>query len=275
MLRTIVVPLDGSTFSARAVPAAMAVGRAGKATLRLVGIAQSGPETGPLRRHLEAAAQLVAADGPPPEVGVILHDDPAAALLDIADEPGTILCFASHDHLPVATSMMHFVGSTLIERASHPFIVVGADRDGAIPLASQDVVVAVDGVEAPEPLLAVGGLWARHLQAPLRVVTVYEPVPADIRKPSHYTRHHGPPGDPDTYLHTLGRELEEAGLVPIDLTAIPDATSVADGLTRHLYERPALLLVVGNRRPGPHVTPGILRPLLREMPLPVLVVNRW
>jgi nucleotide-binding universal stress UspA family protein len=136
-------------------------------------------------------------------------------------------------------------------------------------------VVAVDGVEAPEPLLSAAAAWARHLQAPLRVVTVYEPVPADIRQPNHYTRLHGPPGDPGTYLHTLGRYLEETGVVPVDLTAIPDATSVADGLTRHLYERPALLLLVGGRRPGPHVTPGMLRHLLREMPLPILVVNRW
>src|SRR6266542_646762 len=195
MLQTIVVPLDGSAFSARAVPAAMAVGQAGKASLRLVGIARSDAETRPLRRHLEGTAQLVAADGPP-EVDVILNDDPAAVLLEIADEPGTILCFASHDHLPVATSMMHFVGSTLIERASRPFIVVGANNDGAIPLTSHDVVLAVDGVEAPEPLLAVAAAWARHLQAPLRVVTVYEPVPADIRQPTHHTRHHGPPGDP-------------------------------------------------------------------------------
>jgi nucleotide-binding universal stress UspA family protein len=275
MLQTIVVALDGSAFSARAVPAAMAVGRAGKASLRLVGIARSDAETGPLRRHLEGAAQLVAADGRPPEVDVILNNDPAGVLLDIAAEPGTILCFASHDHLPVATSMMHHVGSTLIERANRPFIVVGADHDPAIPLASHDIVVAVDGVEAPEPLLAVAADWARQLQAPLRVVTVYEPVPADIRKPEHYTRQHGPPGDPDAYLQELGRYLEETGVVPVDFTAIPDATSVADGLTRHLYDRPALLLVVGSRGPGPHVTPGMLRHLLREMPLPVLVVNRW
>ena len=275
MLQEIVVALDGSPFSARAVPAAMAVGRAGKASIRLVGIAASEADARPLRHHLEGAAQLVAADGQPPKVDVILSNDPAGVLLDIAAEAGTILCFASHDHLPVATSMMHHVGSTLIERANRQFIVVGADHDPAIPLVSHDVVVAVDGVEAPEPLLAVAADWARQLQAPLRVVTVYEPVPHDIRKPEHYTRLHGPPGDPDAYLHVLGRYLEETGVVPVDLTAIPDATSVADGLTRHLYDRPALLLVVGNRRPGPHVTPGMLRHLLREMPLPILVVNRW
>lgn len=275
MLQTIVVPLDGSTFSARALPAAMTIGRAGKARLRLVGIARSAPETKPLRHHLDEAAQLVAPDGPPAEVELIIDEDPAGALQAMAAEPGTLLCFASHDHLPIPTSIMHNVGSTLIEHAEHPFVVVGNGMDGAIPLTSPDIVVAVDGVEAPEPLLAVAAAWSRQLQAPLRVVNVYEPVPHDIRKPDHYTRHHGPPIDPDIYLAEVGRYLEETGLVPLDLTAIPDATSVADGLTRHLYERPALLLVVGGRRPGPHATPGMLRHLLREMPLPILVVNRW
>jgi nucleotide-binding universal stress UspA family protein len=275
MLQTIVVPLDGSTFSARAVPAAMTIGRAGKANLRLVGIAGSEAEAGPLHRHLESTAELVAPDGPPAIVQVIIDGDPVGALQHVAAEPGTVLCFASHDHLPIPTAIMHHVGSTLIDHTEHSYIVVGNGMDGAIPLTSHDIVVAVDGVEAPEPLLAVAAAWSRQLQAPLRVVNVYEPVPHDIRKPDHYTRHHGPPGDPDTYLREVGRYLEETGVVPLDLTAIPDATSVADGLTRHLYERPTLLLIMGGRRPGPHATPGVLRHLLREMPLPVLVVHRW
>ena len=276
MLRTIVVPLDGTDFSARAIPVARAIARAGKADLRLVGVARTAAETEPLRRHLAEAAQLVAAltaDGPPGR-DVIVDDDPAVALLKIAGDPDTVLCFASHDHLPVATTIMHSIGSLIIERASHPFIVVGADPDGPVPPTSNDVVVAVDGVEDPGPLLATAVVWARHLQAPLRVVTVYEPVPADIRRPDHYTRHHGPPGDPDIYLVGVSRRLEEMGVVPVELTAIPDATSEADGLTRHLHDRPALLLIVGGRQPGAHIAPGMLRHLLREMPLPILVVNR-
>jgi nucleotide-binding universal stress UspA family protein len=280
MLPTIVVPLDGTDFSARAIPVAQAIAGAGKADLRLVGVARTAAETEPLRRHLAEAAQLVAAltaegltaDGAP-DTDVIIDDDPAAALLAIADEPDTVLCFASHDRLPVATAIMHSVGSLIIERASHPFIVVGGDPDGPAPPTTNHVVVAVDGADDPGPLLATAAVWARHLQAPLRAVTVYEPVPADIRRPDHYTRHHGPPGNPDTYLVGVSRRLGELGVVPFDLSAIPDATSEADGLTRHLHDRPALLLIVGGRPPGAHIAPGMLRHLLREMPLPILVVN--
>jgi nucleotide-binding universal stress UspA family protein len=275
---TIVVPLDGSPFSARALPAALSIARAGKATLRLVGVVHHGMEIAiaPLRRHLEEVAELTAADGPL-DIEVIVNDDPAAMLLEIADGPGTVLCFASHDHLPVATAIMHSVGSILIERATHPFIVVGAVPDGDAPPApaANDVVVAVDGVDEPEPLLSTAMAWARDLQAALRIVTVYEPVPGDVRNPAHFTRHHGPPGDPEAYVQELGRRLEENGVVPIDVAAVPDATSVADGLTRHLQDRPALLAVVGGRRPGDRALgPGVLRRLLRESPVPLLVAPR-
>ena len=235
MLRTIVVPLDGTDFSARAIPVARAIAGAGKADLRLVGVARTAAETEPLRRHLAEAAQLVATltvDGPP-DRDVIVDDDPAVALLKIAGDPDTVLCFASHDHLPVATTIMHSIGSLIIERASHPFIVVGADPDGPVPPTSNDVVVAA-------PNSAIGGANS----------------------------------DPDIYLVGVSRRLEEMGVVPVDLTAIPDATSEADGLTRHLHDRPALLLIVGGRQPGAHIAPGMLRHLLREMPLPILVVNR-
>src|SRR5258705_4324513 len=103
MLRTIVVPLDGTDFSARAIPVARAIARARKADLRLVGVARTAAETEPLRRHLAEAAQLVAvltaeADGPP-GTDVIVDDDTAVALLRIAGEPDTVPCFAAHDHL--------------------------------------------------------------------------------------------------------------------------------------------------------------------------------
>src|SRR5207237_10713572 len=47
MLRTIVVPLDGTDFSARAIPVARAIARAGKADLRLVGVARPAPDPAP------------------------------------------------------------------------------------------------------------------------------------------------------------------------------------------------------------------------------------
>jgi hypothetical protein len=57
-------------------------------------------------------------------------------------------------------------------------------------------VVALDGKHSAEALLSTGTAWADALHAPLRVVTVYEPVLPDVRNPDHFSRTHGPSSDP-------------------------------------------------------------------------------
>jgi Universal stress protein family len=274
MLPTLVVPLDGAEFSTRALPAALSIARAGKSDVRLVGIARTEDAVPDLRGHAQDSARLAGFESS--DVAIVVNDDPTEALLEISDDPGTVLCFASHDHTPLATALSDSVGSRLIEAATHPYIVVGAaPTDGGPALVGTDVVVAVDGVDDPEPLLATAAAWALALQAALRLVTVYEPVSADIRHPDHFTRHHGPPGDADAYAAALGRRLEAIVHAPVEVAAVADATSAADGLTRYLHDRPALLVVLGGgRRDGLSLGPGVLHRLLREMPLPVLVVNR-
>jgi len=83
------------------------------------------------------------------------------------------------------------------------------------------------------------------------------------------------PATPTPYAAALGRRLEAIVHAPVEVAAVADATSAADGLTRYLHDRPALLVVLGGgRRDGLSLGPGVLHRLLREMPLPVLVVNR-
>ena len=143
--------------------------------------------------------------------------------------------------------------------------------NGTPATAGRDVVVALDGVNEPDPLLATAVDWARQLGAPLRIVTVYEPLPADIREPEHYSRRHGPSIDPDVYLGALRPRADLQGLAGVASVAIADPVSVADGVSRHLADNPAFLLVVGGGRR--HVWPSsLVRALLRRSPPPVLVV---
>lgn len=104
---------------------------------------------------------------------------------------------------------------------------------------------------------------------------MYEPVPADVRRTSHSTRHHGPPGDPDEYLQVLARALESSGPIRVSTVAIADPVSVRSGLADHLAGRPAHLLVIGaDRRGRLHPVSGTLRDLLRAVAVPVLVVKK-
>jgi nucleotide-binding universal stress UspA family protein len=169
---------------------------------------------------------------------------------------------------------MHAVGSAVIERARRPLVVVGPNvsTESGQPLG-RDVVVGIDGVAESQPLLTVAATAARALRCPLRIVTVYEPVPPDMRRPDHYTRHHGPAGDPDAYLAFMRERVDDVGLAGVDMVAIGDPVGVAPGLVQHLRDHPARLLVVGGAaRPRPLA--DIARRLVPELTIPLLLVNR-
>ena len=270
MFEMLVVSLDGSELSSRAVPVAAVIARASHTGVRLVGVARNGGELAWMYDHVHEAARLLAA-AQPPDVDVFVDGDPAGALLKIASDPRYMLCFASHDHVTPVASVLHSVGSHVIEHATHPFIVVGKNAD-AETLAS-DVVVALDGVDDPDAVVSTATSWAARLGSSLRIVTVYEPVPADLRRPDHFPRSHGPASDPDLYLEGIRARVVAELSGSVDVVAIPDPVSVAAGLAQHLEDRAALLLVVG-RRVGAHLGPGVLRELLRTVTVPVLVANR-
>ena len=199
--------------------------------------------------------------------------DPAAAVLQIAADPARVLCLASHDHLAANGAGSGAGRVHVIEHAFRPLFVVGGAAEATA--AGSDVAVALDGRHDPEPLLAAAARWARLLDAPLRLVTVYEPVLSDIRRPEHFTHRRGPSIDTDLYLQQVQAQLRgkrraghrEGG-------PDPDPVSVADGLSTHLTERPALVLVAGGEHHAHLVAPGVLRQLLRTLVLPVLLVPK-
>jgi nucleotide-binding universal stress UspA family protein len=271
MFTTIVVPLDGSDFAAGAIPIAAAFARRSGTEVRVVGIARDDSELDWVYERVHTSVPMLGHDRDP-AIDVMVDPDPVAMLLDLAADNGNVLCFASHDRMAIAAELMHSVGSALITQARRPFVVVG---NGVVPNdVADDVVVALDGVEDPQPLIGPALAWAQQLDVGLRLVTVYEPVLADLRRPTHFTRHHGPPGDPDAYLDGIAQDVAARGFGPVSTASIADPVDVAAGLVKHLSVRPAQLLVAGGRHEGPHLSQGTVRELLRTAALPVLVVNR-
>ena len=105
-------------------------------------------------------------------------------------------------------------------------------------------------------------------------MTVYEPVLSDLRRPAHFTRLHGPPGDPEVYLSSMRERVADVGLVGVDTVAIPDAVSITAGLEHHLANAPARLLVLGGGHRGVSPARGVPRNVLDDVTLPLLIVNR-
>jgi Universal stress protein family len=270
MLRHLVIPLDGSEFSALALPIGIELAAAVGASVRVIGIAASDAELPWTYDHVHDHAERAGLE--PNDVEVRVDPQPVDRLLEVAAGEGTVLCLATHDRVAPAAKLRHSIGSAVMERAERPLVVVGpnASRQSL----GDDVVVAVDGTGDPEPLLAVGAAWGRRLHSRLRIVTVYEPVPADLRRPDHFTRGHGPPGDPDAYLSRLGERLADAGLDGVDTVAVADPVSVGAGMEQHLAGAPARLLVIGGGGRGARMTGGVARHLLDTSAVPLVVVNR-
>ncbi len=269
-MEEIVVPLDGSDFANRVLPIAAVLSAAAKVRLRVAGIAPSDAELAWTYDKVHEAVDRAGLRGIDVEVRVDPH--PVEILLATGAREGTVLCLATHDRPDPEAKALRAVGSLVLERSTQPVLVVGPHAS-AESLGS-DVVVAVDGVTDPEPLLAVATAWAMLLGSGLRIVTVYEPVPPDLDRPAHYTRDHGPAGDPDDYVKAV---REQVGDFPfaVDAVAIADPVGVAAGLEQHLADAPARILVLGGRHPRLlKPSGGIARQLLRNLTLPVLVVNR-
>jgi hypothetical protein len=271
MFRNLVIPLDGSEFSAQALPVGVQFAAALGMSVHVIGVTHNATEYAWLYDHVHDDAKRAGIDAADVEIRV--DDDPVHVLLEVSEADGNLLCFATHDRVPPASVLMHSVGSGFVERARRPYLAIGT-----VPRAEStrgDVVVAIDGVNDEDWLLATAAEWARTLAARLRIVTVYEPVPADIRNPEHFTRHHGPAGDPEAYLALVRERAAGMGVTGIDTVAIADPINPAAGIEQHLREAPSRLVVLGARRQkARHLPGGVARHLLERAAVPLLVLDR-
>ncbi len=272
MFRAVVVPLDGTEFAVRALPVARSLSELGDATIHVIGVARSDAELPWVYDNVEYANELFRGNTPiAAEVDIVVDPDPVELLLGVAAKDENVLCIASH-HWPVpGARLLHPVGPELIERASRPFVVVGPRA--SLHSGATDVVVALDPDEDPEPPLVTAAAWAFQFHARLRIVSVFEPVPSDLDRPEHFSRHHGPSGDPDVYVAAMAQRVGDIDLPGVETVAIPDPVSPASGLLDHLRDHLARLIVLGRRRRNvPEFGLGVARHLLVSGSTPVLIV---
>ncbi|MBV8387621.1 MAG: universal stress protein [Acidimicrobiia bacterium] len=266
-VHTITVPIDGSQFSSLAVQPAGVLARRAGASITLVGVATDG-DAKTMRAHVRDASRL-APVGVEVDEQVIVGPDGVGVLLERVSDAATVVCAASHDHARATAAILGSIGSRLIARATRPLFVVGPKVD--VGAFGDDVVVAVDGRRNPDPLLGAAASVAEALGAGIRIVTVFEPVLADVRRPQHYTRTHGPSYEVDAYLSDVSRRLP-LGSARVQRVGIADPVGVTVGLAEHLDAAPALALVVGGGRGAHHLGPGAVHDLVRRLPVPLLVV---
>jgi nucleotide-binding universal stress UspA family protein len=265
-LGRIVVPVDGSPFSERALPVAAWLAHDVGSPLHLVQVV-AGRGTERAIHHIHDLAHRFGAAG----WDVVRGDDPATAIHAATREDGAALtCLATHGR-DRSVALLGSVATAVLDRATRPVMLVGP---AARPPCSADAeaVVAVDGSPDDGRVVAVAADWAAQLGRPLVVATVAEPAPAPFRPGRAPHRFRGP-DDPERYVANLAAGVDSP-VGPVKTAVVYDPISVRSGLMR-LIDRTAGLLVTGARgriRPLRALVGSHAARIVHDIEVPALVV---
>jgi nucleotide-binding universal stress UspA family protein len=196
-IRSILVPLDGSTFAEQGLALAAALGRAAKAKLRLALVHQRAaapktPEAAKLytkielatrraeRDYLNGVANQLKQSGYPAVTRVSLTGQPGPTLVEHATEWGaSLVVMSTHGRGPLQRAWLGSVADHLVRHLATPVLLV-RPREGAPPLtaldASGQILVPLDGSPFGEAALMPAVEIARLVGAELHLVQVVRPV---------------------------------------------------------------------------------------------------
>jgi nucleotide-binding universal stress UspA family protein len=266
----VLVPLDGSEFSARAVPIAARLATRLQAKLLFFSAVPKEDERRARKAQLIALQPRDHAHAP----WVVVNKDPAGAIHEALHELRfAIACIASHGRNRSAA----FGGSVtteIVARGHDSLVLVGPLVDATTD--GKGVVACIDETPASAAaILPTAALVADLLDEPLTVITVAEPAPVPLNAPA-VKRRFGPSEDVDVFLDRAIAPLRRQGHAA-EARAVYDPISPAAGVRDYVWQHPASLVAVAS-----HARTGAKRLLLgsvaaeivRTIVSPVLVVPR-
>lgn len=170
MYSEILVPLDGSAMSARALPVGVALGAAMDSPVRAVSVASASEEAD---RTTAIGAQVAGFDGVDAEV--IVSD---AAVADVLAEliekgPGILPCISTVGHSHTGAAL----GSTsegLLSRTFGPLVLVGPSCNTDFELAGT-ILATVDGSSFSEAAVPLATSWAIAFGLDVEIIEVHDP----------------------------------------------------------------------------------------------------
>ena len=172
MIEELVVPVDGSDASLRALHVAGAFARRLAVPVSVVAV---------IEPHFDAYGDAVWLDrhatleGLEVEQLIVPADDTVGALLDRGDERwGTVLCMTSHGRSGLREAVLGSVSAAVVRASRKPVLLVGPRAAPPTSFAAVDVCVH-DGV-TPMRALGPAGEWVVALGATPWLVTVQAPT---------------------------------------------------------------------------------------------------
>jgi nucleotide-binding universal stress UspA family protein len=173
MPKTIIVPLDGSSHSERALEPARMISQQSAAHLVLVTSRLGGvlePQT-----YLESVARDVATSS----VRTVVFEDRLAvgSIMTVAGtEPDPVVCMATHARRGAGLAVFGSITEEVIRRIDVPLVLVGPSVV-ATPGASrfEEMVVCLDGSPAAAGILPTATDWVGNLGLRMWLVDVVDP----------------------------------------------------------------------------------------------------
>ena len=174
--KTVVVPLDGSEFALRAVSVAADLAGSFDADLVLMTTPLTDDEQ---LRDIPPAwlGEAASASGYARVQTVVAQDDHAgAAVADlVAWLPDAAVCMSTHGHGRIVSAALGSVATDVVRRVDAPVVLLGPDFVDE-PNDNGWMVVAHDGSEAADAILAPARAWACALGLLVTVVHVLHPL---------------------------------------------------------------------------------------------------
>lgn len=168
MTSTIVVPLDGSDFSEKALPVADLVARRLGVPLTLL-TSGWGSTVDELERYLNAEATSLSGTA----TTVVVPDTfPATAISQTLEGRDAIVVMATHGRSGIGKAILGSVAEDVLRGTDRPLMLVGPGGDPAAALGGGPLVVSTDGSETSASVVPWAATWAKALGLQVRLVTV-------------------------------------------------------------------------------------------------------
>jgi nucleotide-binding universal stress UspA family protein len=189
MFNRILVPLDGSPLSERALPPALALARQPDTDVILARVpATAGSQEPPTGRSLEVARReirhylddLRQAQSPDVKLTTLMPEgDIASAIVDTAAaEQIDLIVMSTHGHSSLTRWVLGSVTERVLRNAPCPVLAVRAPATGASVLFPK-IVITLDGSELSERALAPGLELAQRLNADVTLLRCVPNVDID------------------------------------------------------------------------------------------------
>ena len=172
MITTIVVPVSDAPTSERSIPVAGALARMTGATLELVGVDPVGLAPERTQRRLDEVASSVASGVAVRTTVEDTVESVAATLAHLERDSGAVLCLATRGRGPLLSLALGSVTVEIVRASAMPALVVGPSCIASTPTdLAAPAVLALDGTEVDDDVMAAAVVWSRATGAPLTVTT--------------------------------------------------------------------------------------------------------